>query len=223
VLLLNNLSPQGATVNGNSTTVVSNASPTQLAVSQGVISPPQDQALGWAPSDSAYVAWTYDPALTISVTTPAPMLTSGTVYLFRINIRATTVVTNIVTYVGVIGATLTAGQNLLGLYKSDGTRIGITADQSGVWTSTGLKTAALVSGPFTLTPGFCWAAILSVGTTPPVFARLNNVNATIQNAGAAATTNFRCATNVAGVTALPSPLVLGSSAAAQNFIWVALS
>jgi hypothetical protein len=219
VTLINNQSPQGSAVNGNSATVITNPSPTQAAISQGVITPPSPPTLGFVPSDLGYLAWTYDPALSLSV---AGAVTSGTVNIFRILIRAPVLVTSIELEIGTAGVTLTAGQNLLGLVTPAGTQIGITADQSAAWVSTGLKTAALTGGPFVLSPPFVWAELLSVGATPPLFARLNNVNATITNTGAAATTNFRCATNVTGQTALPSPLVPASSVAAAQILFIGL-
>jgi hypothetical protein len=221
VLLLNNQSPQGASVNGNSTVVVTNPSPTQLALSQGLVTPAPLNATGFAPSDLGFLAWTYDPELINQTAFTAPA--SGTVQIDRINVRTAILVTNIVTYVGTIGVTLTSGDSLLGLYLNSGTRIGITADQSAAWVSTGVKTAALVGGPFLLVPGIYWVARLSVGTTPPAFARWNATSASITNIGSNATGQFRAATNVTGQTTLPSPLVPASSAATNVNMWAALS
>ena len=223
VLLLNNVSPQGATVNGNSTTVVTSPSPTQASITQGLLSPAPLGGTGYSPADCSYLTWTYDPVLISS----SNLLTSGTVYVNRVNVRQTISVTNIVTIVSTAGVTLTAGQSLLNIYNSSGTQIGITGDQSGVWTSTGIKTAALTGGPFTLTPGFYWIGLLCVWTgTAPGFARLNNpaaVGALSANAGLTGTGVLRYGTNLTAQTALPSPLVTGSNVTAGVSWWFALS
>ena len=217
VLLLNNVSPQGAAVNGNSNVVVTNPSPTQLAISQGVITP-APMCGTFTPSDCGYVAWTYDPVL---ATSAGAALTTGTVYLVRVNIKTTAVVTNIVCDVTVLGATLTASQNWLALYSSTGTLIGQSTDQSGVWTSTGIKTAALTGGPFTLAPGFYWVMFLSNGTTPPGMLRAANFSSVSANAGFT-TGTARVAQNGTG-TVPPSPLVVGSNTLGQLSLWAALS
>jgi len=49
------------------------------------------------------------------------------------SISVTTATLNVST----AGGTLTASQNLINLYRQDGVLLGSTADQSGVWTSTG--------------------------------------------------------------------------------------
>lgn len=220
VLLLNNQSPQGASVNGNSTVVVTNPSPTQIAVSQGLITPPPMNAGGFSPADLGYLAWAYDPGLCQG---GSLLSGSGVIQLSRVNVRTSIVVTNIVSFISTAGATLTAGDSFVGLYANSGTRIGISADQAASWVSTGTKTAALAGGPFTLTPGTYWVAWLCVGTTMPTFARLQNYNATVANLGAGGTGQMRSAINVSGVTALPSPLVPGSNTVAQVTFWAGLT
>jgi hypothetical protein len=223
VLLLNNQSPQGASVNGNSTTVITNPSPTQVSVTEGLVKPPPLSPTGFVPSDLSYQAWTFDPLLGAN---GADLLTSGTVYVNRVQVPVGITATNLVVFVNVAGVTLTSGQSIIGLYNSAGTQIGISADQSGVWTSTGTKSAALVGGPFILTPGFYWIAFLNVNTgTSPSFNRFGNrtLSATTGNIGANATSNMRFGTNVTGQTALPSPLVLGSTVAGGISWWAGIT
>ena len=124
------------------------------------------------PADHGYSTWTYDPVLTVVSTANA----SGTVSATRIPVRQTITVSTIDCFVSVAGATLTAGQNLLGICTSAGARIAVTADQSAAWVSTGYKTAALIGGPFTIIGGpnvFIYALSLSSGTPPAAFRGLN--------------------------------------------------
>jgi len=217
VALINNQSPQGATVNGNSTTVVTNPSPTQLAIVQGLVTP--DPVGMWTARDTGVLAWTYDPAETAGTTSPA----SGTIQLARINVRAAISVTNVTVICAAGGTTLTAGQNFVGLFNSAGNQVGISADQSAAWASGGTKTAALVGGPFTLAPGIYYVAILSVGVVAPTFFRLQNVSAVIANARLGTGGTWRSSTNGAGATALPGSFVYSAGATAQNLYYADLT
>jgi len=83
----------------------------------------------------------------------------------RIPLPAPISVTNLNAYLAVAGGTLT--HSYMGLWKSNGTLIGQTADQStgaggwGTGASVGAKQMALVGGPFACTPqaanDFLWA------------------------------------------------------------------
>ena len=220
VVLINNQSPQGATLNGNSTTVVTNPSPTQAVISSGLVAPaPQGLFL---PSDAAFLAWNYDPA-DINATAYAPA--SGTIQVIRIPVRQALSVTNVCLYQQVAGSGLTAAQNLAGLYTSAGAQIGVTADQSGVWNSGTdvLKTMALASGPFAVSPPFAFLLVLAVGTTPPTWGRKQSNWASASNANLSAAQS-RWAAGAAGQTALPAsftPSTYLTAAAAQ--VWAALS
>jgi hypothetical protein len=218
VLLLNNQSPQGASVNGNSTTVITNPSPNQLAISEGQLSPEPNGL--WTPKDHGYLNWSYDPALTGGNSTPA----TGVMQVTGLRVRTQLVVTNIIMNIQAAptGA-LTSGQNWAALYTSAGVQVGLSADQTTPWATTGTKTMALASGPFTIAPGNYFVVFVSnVGSLlTPGFARMLNVNATITNINLG-TGSMRAATN-ATVTTLPAPLVPGSNVAAQNIYWAALS
>jgi hypothetical protein len=122
------------------------------------------------------LGWTLDP--TSATTTSAVMAYAATIELCRIPLPAAITVTNVLAYLGIIGVTLT--HSFLALFKSDGTIIGQTADQSTPWhTTLGLYTLPLVGGPYVCTPlaanDFLWAAMY-VGTagTLPAFAATNS-------------------------------------------------
>jgi hypothetical protein len=120
------------------------------------------------------LGWSLDPA----TASAGQILTAATLYLVRIPLIAQISVTNVLAALTVVGATMT---NAFGaLYKSDGTLIGQSANQSSAgsnWSSgVTLKTIPLTGGPFTVTPlavnDFVWGALyVGTATTAPTFAR----------------------------------------------------
>lgn len=179
------------------------------------------------PSDQSLLTWTGDSVGAFDSATAT--LVSGTLQIMHVPLAFPMTISNVVYAVTVVGATLTSNQNFVGIYDSAGTRQALSADQSAIWTSTGLKTTAMTS---TWTPAstgmaaFCWIVWLSVGTTPPRFAILNNT----ANAGAIAainagttTANTRVGRNAAAQTSLPATITLGSNVNNGVSIWAALS
>ena len=121
----------------------------------------------WLPSDSGWLAESYDPMLISSTVS----FSAGIIYLARVNVRAAISVTNIITYMGAAGTTLTASENYGGLWNSSGTLIAATADQSTAWEANPntFHTMALASGPYALSAGFYWVGILANGSVTPRF------------------------------------------------------
>lgn len=170
------------------------------------------------PADHGLVTWTHDPATLRSASNAT---VSGTVYLCKVKVvDRSAVVSNVIVGVEVAGATLTAGQSLVGLYNSSGTRLAQSADQAANWTSTGLKTIALTA-PQTLAVGSYYVAILSVGTTPPQFA-MGAGGSTSVNAGLTTATS-RFLTGPTAQTSLPASITLGSQTPTSGARWAALS
>lgn len=161
------------------------------------------------PSEVGLVGWTASPEDGGNATTAA--LTSGTLILASFWLRNTSTISNVILHVTTAGATLTSGQCLIGIYNSSGTLIGQTADQSGVWTSTGVKTAALTSAISNAAPGKYYVAILAVGTTPPAFRAGASVATWWNGNGALAGANLRCFTNGTALTALPASITPASN------------
>lgn len=165
------------------------------------------------PEDLGYIALTGDHDAFSSTVAPS----TGVIYLAKVVIRRPVTATNIVVFVTSAGATLTSGQNLAGIYSSTGTLLRATADQSAVWTSTGLKTMALTT-TIALVPGTYYVAILSVGTTPPTLIRsaISGGGASgsqaFYNVGATSSTP-KSAVTAAGQTTLPA---ITLSATTQN-------
>lgn len=171
----------------------------------------------WLPSDAGFLASTYDPAAATATFTMA----SGTVYLFRVNVRAALTCTNVISIIGTAGSGLTSGQNFAGLYTSTGTRVGITADQTTPWATAGLQTMTLAGGPFALSAGFYWMAMLAVGTTPPVVLSATSTFRA-SNAGTAVSV-ARYAINGTGATALPASITPASNSLLSPAVWAAIS
>ncbi|MFF0736884.1 glycosyl hydrolase family 28-related protein [Streptomyces chartreusis] len=172
----------------------------------------------FTPADHGLVAWTHDPATLRSASNAT---TSGTVYLCKVKVvNRSTLVSNVIVGIEAAGVTLTSGQCFVGLYNSSGTRLAVSADQSGNWTSTGLKTIALTAAQ-TLAVGSYYVAILAVGTTPPQFA-MGAGGATTASAGLTAST-ARFLTGPTGQTSLPSSITLSSQTVTSGARWAALS
>lgn len=201
----------GFTYNSSSSKWVMNASD-RKSVAGAAVTPAYNAMLGWT--------------LTPQESSANQTLTSGRLYLFKIMVPVDISVTNMVTALGNAGSGLTSGQSFMGLYGSDGTLIGSTADQSTAFASAGVKTAALSSGPFSITGGpgvFVWAALVSNGTTPPKPIG-NSVGVVgLANMGLTAAT-YRGAYNGTAATALPSSITPSSNSTTSNMmVFLAIS
>lgn len=166
-----------------------------------------------------FATWNYDSELPIG--TGAGVNVSGTIYLHKVYLAQGQTITGAATGVQTAGATLTSGQNLMGLYDSSGNRVAVTADQSAVWTSTGYKSANFTASYSVTTAGFFYVAILAVGTTPPAFYQAANALSVLFNANVAAG-SFRHCTGPTAQTSLPATITLGSTSASTFNTWIAL-
>ncbi|MFE0472423.1 right-handed parallel beta-helix repeat-containing protein [Streptomyces sp. NPDC058947] len=169
------------------------------------------------PSDQGLLAWTGDPVGAAATGQPS----SGTLRLARIIVREPVTLSSIWLSVATAGATLTAGQNLLGLYSSAGVLLGQTADQSTAWTTTGVKQAALTT-PYTATPGRYYLAILTNGTTPPTLHALAAPASGPVNAGLTVSTG-RFLIGPSGQTSLPANLTMANNTLLSTSYWLAVS
>jgi hypothetical protein len=207
--VITNSVPIGAPA--NNLALYSNASVLTSVDNAGVsnsLQPPLD-----GPYLNKAIAWTMDPCQASSSNTPS----SGAISINLVYVNYLATVTNFLCSVQTAGSGLTAGQNLVGVYNLAGTRVGISADQTAAWGSTGNKTAALtMTGP--LEPGYYYLAFLTVGTTPPKFYGGSAVS-TVQNINfASAPYRFSF---LSGQTSLPTTIT-PSSFFAAGFIPLAL-
>jgi parallel beta-helix repeat protein len=182
----------------------------------------------WQPSDSSYLAVTYDPATGGSGRAPS----NGVINLCAFYVRATTTITKIrMVTEGVTSASLTSNENFAGLYNSSGNLVAITADQSGSgnwgYTSNGsiriddMTLTVQSSFSLTLSPGIYYGAFVMNGTTLSQFISNANTNASWLT-GFSSASSLRYATNGSNTT-LPGTLTLSSNVAAQVAWWMALA
>lgn len=122
--------------------------------------------------------------------------------------------------VATAGATLTANQNRLGLYKFNGTSYDLvcsTANEATTWATVGLKssvssalTAAIAVGDELL------LAALTVGTVPPTFVAPAATNINIIGWGGAAVRPLRATLTATAQTTLPANVLITAITAAAT-------
>jgi len=153
----------------------------------------------------------------------------GVGYLAKIILTGAPIsVTNVIYAIQTAGSTLTSGQCWIGLYDNTGTQIGVTADQTTNFGGTGVKTAALASGPFTGTWPFVYVAAVYNGTTGPAFARYTQGSSSPGIFALSATAaNLRWATNGSAITTtMPGSFTYSSNSGTTSTpvsYWTALS
>lgn len=177
---------------------------------------PPKPAADWTAEDHGLIAWSYDCGLAgaSSILTAA-----GTIHTVKLKLRKPASITNILIHVATAGSGLTASQCLAAVFQN-GARLGVTADQSGVWNSTGVKTMAISGGPVAADAGEVVVGFYANGTTLPTFTRSAS-SATLVNAGLAAASSRYGTADTGRTTSMPT--TLGTIAAAAASYWVALS
>lgn len=175
-----------------------------------------DETLQALPQDHSLMYWQFDPATNMVGST----ITSGTVSMSKLWVRRATTITNLAVSIATVGVTLTAGQNFLGLYDATGTRLGVTADLTATWGTTGFKQSPLTA-PVAVAAGPYWVAVLSNAATTPAFARGSALVASIANPNLTAA-DGRFTTGPAAQTSLPANIVMASRTLSGNTIWAAM-
>ncbi|MFE1949939.1 hypothetical protein ACFW9D_05655 [Streptomyces sp. NPDC059524] len=170
------------------------------------------------PSAHGAAAWCYDPALAVNST----QLTSGTLYLTRVNIAATVTATKLYWWVGNQGSSPTAGQNQVGLYSSAGVLLASATIDSDI-TTPGLKTTTITAQALTA-GSFYWVGMLYNASVPPTLTRASGWT----GVGVAASLGlpasaYRFAINGTSRTGLPATITPASNTA-NDFAgpWVAV-
>lgn len=150
---------------------------------------------------------------------------AGVIHLDRLEVPVTTTFNTLTYHIGNTPAGL--ANCYVGVYDSSGARLGVSADQSSLWTGPGLCQTAIVS-PFTVTGGsgvFVWCAYISgTASTVPNFARSTAVSVIGGSGGlnvSPLTGNSRVAADYGtGQTSLVTPLTLASlSDSTRNTFW----
>lgn len=212
-------------LNSHKLTNVTNGAAAQDAVAYS-------QIYTWdKPSIHGLTEWNYPLSFITSTNTA---LTSGNVLFFQVRCQNAFTINNSCFYVGTIGATLTVGQSLMGIYTlaaGTATLVSTSADQSTAWSTAGnannMQTVA-AGTPTAVTAGQqVLVAIMCNGTTPVSMGRIQGTSATPMNLGLtkASPLNFSVY-GTGGQTTLPGSFVLNSaSQTATNAgpYWIGLS
>lgn len=168
-----------------------------------------------APGLSGMVGWGFDPSLC----SQGIVLAAGTLTGSRLWIPSACSITNLLINVNLAPTALTAGQNFAALYTTAGVLLGVTADQSTAWATTGPKTMALAGGAVAVSAGFYDIAFWSNGTTPP---RLwSAANTSVTNSGTSATVSRYWTADTGLTTTAPTPRT--TKAANTTSYWVGAS
>jgi hypothetical protein len=187
-----------------------------LTVGSGNVPVPAND---FQPGDHGFLAWAYDPTLTINQSATV----NGTLYLAKIILRSAKTISNLSVSVAQAAVTPTANQNFLALYDSSGTRLAVTAAGAidAATASTGPLTQAVVT-PYAAPAGTYWIAGLFNAGTPCQLARASGFQST-PNAGLGAA-SLRWAVNGTALTATPATITPASNTSSGNItLWAAAS
>jgi hypothetical protein len=199
-------------------TNVAGGSPGARVQSGGGTSPGPAACTGsWTPGDQGLIAWSQDPAETAA---NSQLPVAGTLYLCRVHVTHDARVTNILTAITSSNSMLTEDQCFAAVYRTDGSLVAATGDQSRAWATSGLKTMPLSGGPVYVAAGDYYIGIYANGSTLPNFARGNNQIAHMVNAGMSS--GFRFAIGATRLTGAPPPSAGELSVSAFAW-WLALS
>jgi hypothetical protein len=183
----------------------------------GAVWAPASLTNEFGPYDHGLIAWSTSPENLESTGQPS----SGAIRMVKIVLRRAATISNIWIGLSAAGATLTAGQNFVGLYTSSGTRVGVSADQASNWTSNGIKQIAL-TGSYAAAAGTYYVAILAVGTTIPTFYASASPSIAMGNINLG-TGAGRFLNGPSSQTSLPSSITMGSTTGAATCYWAAVN
>lgn len=169
-----------------------------------------------SPAVQGLIAWNFDSEAASGTFAHA----SGTLYLHKIYVPVAATITNILLAVTTAGATLTAGQNLVGLYDSGGNRVAVSVDQAAAWVTTGSKVCALTA-PYAAAAGTYYVGVLSVGTTPITVAASPGFRAAYEAGVSGA--SLRHGANATGQSAMPATVTLSANASTADSMWLGLN
>lgn len=203
-------------------TTVPTADAAAAVIGTSLLAAPADHAHGrynFGPTDHGMKAWSYD----MSSITAGTAGADGVLQICLLHLPIAASITNVCLHVTTAGTSLTANNNIAALYTAAGALVGVTADQSVAWTSSGYKQMALTGGPFARTAGDYYVAWWLNGSgTDPSFARSGNA-ASVNNGLSAPNLRFATTADVGLTNAASAPSTLGAQTAASIGWWAALS
>lgn len=172
------------------------------------------------PNDHGYQIWSSDPQHCVGGANPG----TGAVRMVKMPRRPFSyTISNIVTFISTAGVALVANQCFAGVYDSAGTRQAVTADQSAVWNTTGVKSMA-VTVPYVVTANAdIWLALLYNGTSCSFAATsLTSGQGDLINASLSAA-NYRFTNGPTAQTSLPASITMGTRVTTPQATWLAAS
>jgi hypothetical protein len=170
---------------------------------------------GIGAADAGYVAWTMDPLYA----TAAIATATGNLVFGRAKVGVTGALSTVTIVVTTGGSSLTSAW--LAVWALDGTLLGVTADQTTAWQSTGTKAVNLATATASQAAGtVVLVGMLSTGTTGPTVR--GAATAASVNTGLSAAVGLRSGV-LTGQTGIPSPLPLGSTASLTSPVFLAVS
>ncbi|WP_030248083.1 hypothetical protein [Streptomyces sp. NRRL S-455] len=168
------------------------------------------------PADAGLITWSYPPWAASS----AGPGNSGIIYFMRCKIPAARPVTGVRLYQTAPGASLTAGQCLVGLYDSSGNRVAISSDQSTTWASgSQVNKDCAFTSQYAASPGYYWAAMLFVGSAGPSWSK--GPPSGLMNAGWPSPP-LPTLVSTGGQTSIPATVNLTSLSGTVSAFWAAL-
>ncbi len=168
-----------------------------------------------------FIAVAYDPVMALN----SLAMPLGQIQMVRVDLARQATISTITQCVVGLGSVLTAGQNFAGLYNSIGQRIGITADQTTNWGTTGSKDMALTA-PVLCSAGTYYVAYLVNATTSPTFLRIVNastISAFINHNLAPSVARFTTVGAIGSATSLPASIDLSTRANSITSYWAGVS
>lgn len=170
------------------------------------------------PSDHGLISWSIDPF----VTNASMVLPQGVITMIKLPVRTQVVVSNVNTAIVTGGTGLTAGACFAGLYSTSGNLVAQTADQSGVWNSTGHKQMPLTA-PFLASPGYYYFAMLSNAATTNVTIMRGSTQSTATFSANQSIADARVTVFGSGLTALPATINMSARTLNSTTMWCGLS
>lgn len=165
----------------------------------------------FVPGDYGLLACDIDPMLSSASFTS----TAGVVYVRKLKMAVTAVVSSIRMYVNALGATV--ADSYWALYDAAGNQLGVTADVSSVYTSTGTKALNLVTPTVSLPAGTVVYVVYVIGSagTMPTLRGFPQAQHTF---GVTTASQYRWANFGTGQTTLPSSLTISSLGATSGAV-----
>lgn len=174
------------------------------------------------PEDNGLIGWSCPVDYARDVSLASVEVAAGTLRLSRIRRLPAASITNLHLIVTTAGSGLTAGQCFAALYTAAGALIGVTADQSTAWASSGVKSMAIAGGPVSVAAGDYYVGFWYNGTTAPTVLRAGLGSTSGMATIGQASGTFNAANANTGLTTT-APASLGTQTASLLRWWVAVS